>query len=776
VKPAVLNSAMAALCLVANPAAGRAQSAGHDLPEPLQRPEGAELVFLAVTLNGAPQEGDYLVARQGGNFFFRASDLARWHIRFPAAAAITIDGDAFIPLTALPGVAVQFDAARQHIALTIPADRFDAQSISGSVARIRPTESAFAAFLNYDLSFQYDRKLQTAAFLELGVSDDWGLLTSTMAVGQQSGAGNLTRLDSYFLRDFPDSLTRLVIGDAVTDARDWSRQIRFGGIRLGTDFSLQPNLVTFPTPAFTGRTAIPSNVELLVNNAQRFQTDVAQGPFSIDQVPLVNGAGDVTLVIRDALGVERRVTSSYYVSSRLLSQGLSAWSLEGGAERRDYGIRNFSYRNPFAAGSYRRGITDWLSLEGRTELSGDVQMVGAGANIVWPAIGEFGVAGAVSRGGDGKGSLYRVFFSRITPGWNIAVSYQRASRNFDQLGIYRDEERITRQLQASGGVALGRWGNLGVVYTDLEYADHNRTRLASASYSVGIGDRGYVSLFALRSDIEGFGVDTTFGVGLTIPFGSRSSGYIRADNRNALAELRQTPPTQGGWGYRLTAGVGENERQQAELLWRGDPGEVSVEAGRVDGKAGVRMLASGGLLFTGGRPYATRRVEDAVGVVDVPDLADVRIYQENRPVTRTDAKGRAIISDLRAYEQNRIAIDPGDIPIDARMPNDTLLVVPRYRGAVRARFAIEKDHPATIVLQAADGTPVEAGTNVQLDTGETAFTGYGGEIFVREVRPGMAIEFDTRQGPCRVVLGALPAGDVLPRIGPLRCGVAARTP
>ena len=73
----------------------------------------------------------------------------------------------------------------------------------------------------------------------------------------------------------------------------------------------------------------------------------------------------------------------------------------------------------------------------------------------------------------------------------------------------------------------------------------------------------------------------------------------------------------------------------------------------------VGMLASGGLLVAGGRPYATRRVEDALGVIDVPGLADVRIYQENRLIARTDARGRAIIPDLRAYEQNRIAIAPG---------------------------------------------------------------------------------------------------------------------
>lgn len=775
-KPAALKSAMAALCLFADPAAGKAQSAVHDPPAPLQRPDGAELLFLAVTINGVTQEGDYMLARRAGAFFVRLSDLARWHIRAPPAPILAIDAESFLPLAALPGVTLHFDAARQHIALTIPSERFVPHAVSVPAARVRPTESAFAAFLNYDLSLQYDDTLQTAAFLELGISDDWGLLATTMAVGQRAESGGLTRLDSYFLHDDPDALTRLVVGDTVTDARDWSRQVRFGGVRLGTEFSLQPNLVTFPTPAFAGRAAIPSNVELLVNNVQRFQTSVAQGPFSIDQVPLVNGAGEVTLVIRDALGIERRVTSSYYVSSRLLGRGLSAWSLEAGAERMDYGIGNFSYRNPFVAGSYRRGITDWLTLEGRGELSGDVRMVGAGANLVWAAIGEAGVAGGVSHGGDGSGAFYRVYLSRVTPLWNVAVSYLRASHDFDQLGISRDEERITRQLQASAGVSIGHMGNLGIGYTDLEYADRNRTRIASANYSVSIGDRGYVSLFALQSDIVDVGVDRTFGIGLTIPFGSRGSGYVGVDSRNVLAEVRRTPPTEGGWGYRLTTSAGESSRQQAELLWRGDEAEVSVEAARVEGSAGVRMLASGAVLFTGGRPYATRRVEGAVGVVDVPGLADVRIYQENRLVARTDAKGRAIIPDLRAYEQNRIAIASGDVPIDAHMPGDMVMVVPRHRGAVRARFAIDKDHPATILLQTSDGAPVDAGTTVQLDTGETVFTGYGGEIFVREARPGMTITFEAGQGTCRLVLGTLVASDVLPRIGPLRCGAAAGMP
>ena len=743
-------------------------------PIPAPMASGADLMLVAVTINGTDRDGQYIVARRDGSFFLKAADLAQWRVRPPDGNTVVIEGEAYLPLSALHGAQAHLDEPRQRLELTFPPEWFAARRLSASVPYARPTEGTFAGFLNYDLSVEYRDRLRGNAFLEAGVSDDWGLVANTAAIGKGTGGKGLTRLDSYFLRDDPERLTRLVIGDAVTDAADWTRQIRFGGVRWGTDFGLQPGLVTFATPAFAGRTAVPSSVELLVNDALRFQTDVDQGPFSINQVPLVTGAGEVTLVVRDALGVERRVTSSYYVSSRLLSRGLSDWSVEAGAERQEYGIKSFSYDNPFASGSFRHGITNSLTLEGRAEISGDVQMAGAGANVVWAPVGELGVAGAASQGEDGTGWLYRLYYSHISPRWSVALSYQHATRNFGQLGIHDDQDRITDQFQATAGMSLRRWGNLGLSYTDLRYADGNRTRLASANYSIGIGERGYLSLFALRSQAGGVGGQTTFGAGLTIPFGPRSSAYVQADSRNRLGEMRMTPPNEGGWGYRLAASTGETDRQQAELEWRGNAGEISVEAARFEGDTGLRMLASGGLLLAGDTVRPTRRVEDAVAVVEVPDMPNVRVYQENRLVTRTDDHGRAIIPDLRAYDNNRIGIAPADVPLDAHMTEDTLMVVPRFRGAAIARFGIEKQIPATVLLQSPDGKLVDAGTAVRTDQGESLFVGYGGEVFLPDIRPDLSLTIDLPEGPCRAKIGRLPKGEVLPRIGPLRCAPEAR--
>lgn len=771
VKSALLNAALGLLCSALTPGLARAQPPAADALDAGgdgQR-NATELVLLAVSLNGDSDDRTFLFARRGDGFLVPTDALTALRIRQPGIPPVTIEGQAFVPLSSLPGVTARFDAESQRMLFTVPAEGFESTSISVSGRPPAPSESSFGAFVNYDLSLQHDHSLSASGYLETGLSDDWGLITNTMLLGQSSGSKSATRLDTYFLHDDPDHMTRLVIGDTVTDARDWSRQLRFGGVRFGTEFALQPATITFPTPDFAGRTTVPSNVELLINNVQRFQTDVGEGPFSISQAPVVTGAGEVTLVIRDALGVERRIKSSYYVSPRLLRRGLSAWSIEAGAERRDYGIANFSYENPFMGGSYRRGMTDRLTLEGRSEISGDVQMIGGGADIVLPAIGEFGVAAAASHAGDGSGALYRIFFSRITPAWNISASYQRATRHYSELGVSRDEERIRSQLQASAGLSLGRLGNAGIAYTDLRYADDNRARVASANYSFNFGSRAYVSLYALHSRFTAMKRATTLGIGLTIPLGRRTSSFAQADNRGTMAEIRRTPPFDRGWGYRLAAGTGETDRQQAELDWRDQAGEYSLQAARFNGDTSVRLLASGGLLFAGGGVQAMRRADGGFAVVDVPGQADVRVYQENRLVARTNSRGIAVVPQLRPYEENRIAIAPGDLPLDASMANDTMIITPRYRGTVRARFEVKRETAATVVLQLPDGRAVDAGTSAAIDGKEWTFVGYGGELFIHTLHSGAVIEIEGPDGPCKAVIEHVPTGEPLPRIGPIRC-------
>jgi outer membrane usher protein len=100
---------------------------------------------------------------------------------------------------------------------------------------------------------------------------------------------------------------------------------------------MRPGFVTMPQLTLAGEAALPSTVEVLVNNARRVSQQVQPGPFELTNVPVITGAGELNRVVRDLLGRETIVQQSYYASPRLLAPGLADFSFEAGWLRTGYG-------------------------------------------------------------------------------------------------------------------------------------------------------------------------------------------------------------------------------------------------------------------------------------------------------------------------------------------------------------------------------------------------------------------------------------------------------
>jgi outer membrane usher protein len=150
-------------------------------------------------------------------------------------------------------------------------------------------------------------------------------------------------------------LTRLRFGDAISGASSWGGVVRFGGVQWATDFSLQPGFMTSPRPGISGESSLPSTVELYVDNLLRMRREVPSGPFTIQDLPVINGQGDAQLVVRDILGREQVITKPFFTSSRLLKQGLQSYSYELGFVRRNFGIDSNNYGRLMAVGTHRLG-------------------------------------------------------------------------------------------------------------------------------------------------------------------------------------------------------------------------------------------------------------------------------------------------------------------------------------------------------------------------------------------------------------------------------------
>lgn len=157
--------------------------------------------------------------------------------------------------------------------------------------------------------------------------------------------------------------------------------MRIGGLQVARNFATRPDLITYPLPQFSGQAAVPSSVDLYINSYKNTSVSVNPGPFTLNTVPYINGAGQATVVTTDALGRQISTTVPFYVASSLLQAGLSDFSLSAGALRQNYGYRSADYGQWVASGSGRYGVTDWLTLEGRAEGAAELAVTGAGAGV-----------------------------------------------------------------------------------------------------------------------------------------------------------------------------------------------------------------------------------------------------------------------------------------------------------------------------------------------------------------------------------------------------------
>jgi outer membrane usher protein len=118
-----------------------------------------------------------------------------------------------------------------------------------------------------------------------------------------------------------DDATQITVGDVISDSLSWSNSVRVGGISYGRDFSLRPDLVTWPIPSFSGEAAVPTSVDVFINGYRAGSRQLEPGPFTLTNLPYINGAGNAVLVTTDALGRQVSTTMPFYVASDLLNEG-----------------------------------------------------------------------------------------------------------------------------------------------------------------------------------------------------------------------------------------------------------------------------------------------------------------------------------------------------------------------------------------------------------------------------------------------------------------------
>ncbi len=126
---------------------------------------------------------------------------------------------------------------------------------------------------------------------------------------------------------------------------------------------------------------MPSDIQLYVNGLRQYSGQVPAGPFQLNSLPNINGAGNAQVVLTNALGQTTTLNFSLYGEHQLLQQGLSDWSGEIGFVRENYGLDSFDYgHDVVGSGTWRYGITNNFTVEAHGEATNALTDEGIGGN------------------------------------------------------------------------------------------------------------------------------------------------------------------------------------------------------------------------------------------------------------------------------------------------------------------------------------------------------------------------------------------------------------
>ncbi|WP_309827782.1 fimbria/pilus outer membrane usher protein [Paracidovorax wautersii] len=708
------------------------------------------LLFLEVDVNGRPTGELVQVRQRGPHFEIDAATLRRLNVRTDQA------DEALVAVDALPGVRVAYDSLAQRLRIDVPPEWLPAQTVDlGLEGReAQAVAGGTGLLMNYEL---YATRTEGRDAATLWSEQRWfgehGVLSHTGIVRHADGGGNgYLRYDTAWSDVDTADATGWTVGDHITGALPWTTPVRLGGVQWARNFAARPDLVTYPMPQFAGQAAVPSAVEVFVNGFRAGRQQVQPGPFTLGDLPAVNGAGTASVVTTDALGRQVVTAVPFYVSSQLLRPGWTDYALSLGALRRGYGLRSFGYGAPLATGVARRGLSDSVTVEAQAQAGRGLAVLGAGGLMRWGTLGVFNASlthgratGHNDLAADRPGGWqWSAGYQYLTPRGGITLLETRRGAGFGDAANHAADalqpNQRTRQINAS---LVRGVGSLAAGWVDLRGAGTQRSRVAYASYSTPLGRDAFFSLTAGRTVETGEMQVRAQLTYLLDPLLTAQAGIARlGDTAQGEVGMQRSLRSDGGVGWHLghtrsgsTGGsVGRNYRL-ASAQYQGRYG--LVQGGLFGSSAGTTHWAgaSGSVGMMDGYAFAANRVTDGFALVST-EAPGVPVTFNHQPAGTTDARGYLLVPNVPAYYPARYAIDPLSLPVDVHTPAlERRVAVAQGRGTL-VHLPVLRQHTATLTLVNAAGAPLPPGSTVLHEQGQVpTVVGWDGVVYLTALQP-----------------------------------------
>ena len=702
-----------------------------------------------------------------------------------------IDARGFVDRTTLEatGLTVSFNARAFECLLTTkptmraprtlyisppPLDAF-------GVEAIRP--ASVSSFLNFNLKGTDRKTLLTDGsrdLQQLGVALDGainfnGLVLEGSAFGQMSESATLDRGDVRLVYDLPRRALRFTAGDLNYPVAGYQTPLPAAGLGVSTDFSLQPQTLTYWAGEFSFELERPAEVKIFMNDSLISTLQLPAGVHDLRRFAPAVGYNDIEVVIDDVAGRREVLHFSLIHDPTLLEKGraLYSWNM-GFARELDDGEYRYDTSKPVFSGSYLRGLTDATTLGAYAQAIDERTLLGVQALQALP-IGTLQLNTGVSRTRAGEwGSATRLSLTtsaaRNGPQSYVSVEYQ--GKNFNATDDVIFAQRDAWNFQASMAVPLqnGWTGRLSANYFSARESHGRDVYGGSATlyrrwgrYVTGSLSLRHRRMLDAETDTEVlFGLSVNF----THPTGSYSATKELENDRvsaqwNSVGRSRLSTPYafalartgeqmseyQGGGGYWGNQGMVEASYLRNET-------DLPNGSNRRE-EATLRLQSS--LTFADGTFALARTVRENFAIVTGKEGLDdvvMKVDPDSRGASRARSAwlSPAVITDLSSYRVRNVRVEPVDPPLGATPEKMTFQLAPTYKSGVLLKVGKELHILAVGHLVDEIGAPI-AYLPLQIrrideisEPPIETFTGKNGSFQVPDLRPG---KYEIRAGSGR---------------------------
>ena len=599
---------------------------------------------------------------------------------------------------------------------------------------------------------------------------DWQTRFDNSSNNGQSRQIQWTRF--YLFRPIPSIKSRLSIGESFLYS-DLFDSFRFTGMTLNSDDTMLPPNLRGYAPEVTGIAKTNAKVTISQQGAVLYQTQVAPGPFNIQDLnDAVNGQLDVEVKEED--GSVQNFTVQTSDIPYLTRPGSLRYKFSAG---RPTDINHHSQGEIFSMGEFSWGVANGWSLYGGATANNNYQAIASGIGRDLMILGAISFDVTHSRAKlpeteSLQGNSYRVSYSKRFDEYNSQVTfagYRFSERNYISMADFLDASQYKNRAENTKEMYTIRFNqqlanigaNIFVDYNHRTYwnnSDDDRYSISLAKYfDVGNVKNISVSVNAYRNKYNNMNDDGVY-LSMTLPWGNKGSLSVNSSryhsgSSNQVSYFSSLDESQL---YQVAAGKNRSQNTLSGFYsYMGDDVKINANASyQAQSYTSAGLGIQGGLTATmeGAALHrinmlgATRVLVDTSGVSRVP----VRGFGTT---SKSNMFGKTVISDVNNYYRNQLSIDVNKMNDDVDAIN-TVEQITLTEGAIGYRhFDMVQGEKGLIYIKMSDGSSPPFGATVKnSDNKDVGIVNDDGSVYASGIKPSekMYIYWDGSQ-QCKIV-------------------------